>query len=223
MTFEDKYNALIQEYEAKLSIPNWFVSGFKTLLDKNITIEDWNKVYTYLQRMASDNNVLRKILDLLKFEFDEKFTIEDNLNSYATTRALSANQGRILNEKILNEGSHNLGVFLTDPASTTHNILNKDTYVKHAGFYNFKYEGVQYLLFVDVYTNQTVQTIYANENDGFTRIVRTYTDSTWSVDVQQVPTLKKIQNLLDAKVSTKKELPTDIGVGNYVFLIKEEK
>jgi hypothetical protein len=69
-TFEEKYNELLQEYDAKLStpIPNWFISGVKTLLDRNITIEDWNRTYSYLEALVSDDAVLLKLLKLLKSE-----------------------------------------------------------------------------------------------------------------------------------------------------------
>lgn len=66
--FDTKYKALLQEYANKVSIPNWFISGIKTLLDRNITIEDWNRMYSYLERMSSDNEVQSKILNLIKEE-----------------------------------------------------------------------------------------------------------------------------------------------------------
>ena len=66
MDFNEKWEVLMKEYESKLSIPNWFIDGSKTLLSRNVTIEDWNKVYSYLSRMASDNTVLLKLLEVLK-------------------------------------------------------------------------------------------------------------------------------------------------------------
>ena len=68
MDFNTQFENLLKEYDAKLTIPNWFVSGIKTLLDRNITIEDWNRMYSYLERMSSDNEVLIKLLTLVKQE-----------------------------------------------------------------------------------------------------------------------------------------------------------
>ena len=78
--FDTKYKELLQEYEAKLSIPNWFVSNIKTSLDRNITIEDWNKLYVYLSRLASDDEVLLKLLKLFENTFlkqEDKLELQD--------------------------------------------------------------------------------------------------------------------------------------------------
>lgn len=72
--FEQKFEALLNEYDAKLTLPNWFVSGYKTLLSKNITIEDWNRVYLYLQNLASGDEVLLKLLKLLKTNFEQELS-----------------------------------------------------------------------------------------------------------------------------------------------------
>jgi hypothetical protein len=81
-TFEEKYNELLQEYDAKVTIPNWFISGIKTLLDKNVTIEDWNRTYSYLEALVSDDVVLLKLLKLLKSEVS---TLETNKLDKSTT------------------------------------------------------------------------------------------------------------------------------------------
>lgn len=77
MNFDEKYEALLKEYEAKYTLPNWFVSGFKTLLSKNITLEDWNKMYVNLERLASDSAVLMKILKLYKSELVANSTLDN--------------------------------------------------------------------------------------------------------------------------------------------------
>ena len=84
MDFEQSFNELLNEYNSKQTIPNWFVTGYKTLLSKNITVEDWNRMYLYLQNLTSDDEVLLKILKLIKTNFPTKVSQLENDSRYIT-------------------------------------------------------------------------------------------------------------------------------------------
>ena len=51
---------LLQEYANKNLVPEWFSINMKTLLSKNITIEDWNNVQWYLKNVAAENEAVFK-------------------------------------------------------------------------------------------------------------------------------------------------------------------
>ena len=40
---------LIEDYNSKIIVPNWFSLNQKTLLSKDITLEDWNTLQWYLK------------------------------------------------------------------------------------------------------------------------------------------------------------------------------
>lgn len=84
MDFEQNFNKLLNEYNSKQTIPDWFVSGYKSLISKNITIEDWNRVYLYLQNLSSDDEVLLKILKLVKNNIPTKLSQLENDSRYVT-------------------------------------------------------------------------------------------------------------------------------------------
>ena len=49
---------LLQEYTNKNLVPEWFSINMKTLLSKNITLEDWNNVQWYLKNVAAENEAV---------------------------------------------------------------------------------------------------------------------------------------------------------------------
>ena len=51
---------LLQEYTNKNLVPEWFSINMKTLLSKNITLEDWNNVQWYLKNVAAENEAVFK-------------------------------------------------------------------------------------------------------------------------------------------------------------------
>ena len=57
------YDTFTQEYLAKNNSVDWFIAKFKTHLSKNITLEDWNTLQTYLKNAISDNVAFKKLLD----------------------------------------------------------------------------------------------------------------------------------------------------------------
>lgn len=48
--------AFYQQVKSSTALPVWFVVNYKTINSKNITIQDWNKVYDYLKKLAADDN-----------------------------------------------------------------------------------------------------------------------------------------------------------------------
>ena len=79
------YEELIQKLEeykislaAKANAPSWFVTNIKTLLSKNITIEDWNSVQKYLRNNSSDivtvDTMIQNIIDFLDSLKEEVIT-----------------------------------------------------------------------------------------------------------------------------------------------------
>ena len=123
-----------------------------------------------------------------------------------------------------NDGLTNLGLLTKDPSLSDHNVLNKEKYITNTGYYTFKYNGIQHIMFVDVVdSTETRQTIYSNTTNVFERIVRIYDGVNWTVLKDGIPTISKVQSMIDKKISTQKEKPNDLKVGEYIFLIKEEK
>ena len=49
---------LINAYNSKNILPEWFLSNIKTLLSKNITLDDWNLVQENLKRLAAENEAV---------------------------------------------------------------------------------------------------------------------------------------------------------------------
>lgn len=66
---EKKYLTFIQQIKDKSNLPQWFCPLFKTLLNKNITIEDWNTVIKYLQNVVSDTNTLIAYMEDLEITY----------------------------------------------------------------------------------------------------------------------------------------------------------
>lgn len=123
-----------------------------------------------------------------------------------------------------NDGLTNLGLLTKDPSLSDHNVLNKEKYITNTGYYTFTYNGIQHIMFVDVVdSTETRQTIYSNTTNVFERIVRIYDGVNWTVLKDGIPTISKVQSMIDKKISTQKEKPNDLKVGEYIFLIKEEK
>lgn len=110
-SFEENFKSLLQEYEEKYVLPNWFTTNIKTLLNRNITIEDWNKMYLYLQNLASENEAQLKILELFntklnnldanKVEKTELNSVVANLNDTINTKA-DQSYAESLHNKLLN-------------------------------------------------------------------------------------------------------------------------
>ena len=123
-----------------------------------------------------------------------------------------------------NDGLTNLGLLTKDPSLSDHNVLIKEKYITNTGYYTFTYNGIQHIMFVDVVdSTETRQTIYSNTTNVFERIVRIYDGVNWTVLKDGIPTISKVQSMIDKKISTQKEKPNDLKVGEYIFLIKEEK
>lgn len=118
MDFNEKWEALMKEYESKLSIPNWFIDGSKTLLSRNITIEDWNKVYSYLSRMSSDNTVLLKLLEVLK-----TFVVSSDSKIYEDMLSLQSNLLEEINS--VDDKIENAGLYINTAQQTATEALNK--------------------------------------------------------------------------------------------------
>ena len=82
-----KFEEYLEKYNAKTEVPSWFIYSIKTLLSKNITIEDWNLMYNQLRAVVSENKIT---LDMFK-EVIVKGFIEDlyetigRLNNLTTT------------------------------------------------------------------------------------------------------------------------------------------
>lgn len=47
------------------NIPKWFVPIYKTLLNKNITIEDWNIIMDYISKLVSSSTFLEQAVENL--------------------------------------------------------------------------------------------------------------------------------------------------------------
>lgn len=63
----DDFRNLLDEYKNKQNIPSWMRKELllKTLLNKNITIEEWNTLVNYISNLSSENNTLIKLVELI--------------------------------------------------------------------------------------------------------------------------------------------------------------
>ena len=59
--FENLYKTI----KNSSSMPVWFATNYKTIVSKNITIQDWNRLYDYLKILATGNQTVLKTLDYL--------------------------------------------------------------------------------------------------------------------------------------------------------------
>ena len=59
--FENLYNTI----KNSSSMPVWFATNYKTIVSKNITIQDWNRLYDYLKILATGNQTVLNTLDYL--------------------------------------------------------------------------------------------------------------------------------------------------------------
>lgn len=80
---------LLQEYTNKNLVPEWFSTNMKTLLSKNITIEDWNNVQWYLKNVAAENEAVFKFCQNLNSALTN---FESNVNS-----AISQTANNVMN------------------------------------------------------------------------------------------------------------------------------
>lgn len=66
MTYEEftqEYAQFLKDEAAKSNPPSWFVYNLKSLLSKQITIEDWNQMQKYLRNNASDIETINEFLE----------------------------------------------------------------------------------------------------------------------------------------------------------------
>lgn len=49
---------LLDKYNSKNEFPEWFSTNMKTLLSKNITLEDWNRLQYYLSNTVSESKAI---------------------------------------------------------------------------------------------------------------------------------------------------------------------
>lgn len=59
--FENLYKTI----KNSSSMPVWFATNYKTIVSKNITIQDWNRLYDYLKILAMGNQTVLNTLDYL--------------------------------------------------------------------------------------------------------------------------------------------------------------
>ena len=48
--------AFYQQVKSSTALPVWFIVNYKTINSRNTTIQDWNKIYNYLAKLATDDN-----------------------------------------------------------------------------------------------------------------------------------------------------------------------
>lgn len=80
---------LLQEYANKNLVPEWFSINVKTLLSKNITLEDWNNVQWYLKNVAAENEAVFKFCQNLNNALTNFEVNVDSAISQAATNALN--------------------------------------------------------------------------------------------------------------------------------------
>ncbi len=61
---QKQFADLLDRYNKKTITPTWFKYNLKTLVNKNITIEDWNRAQMYLGNFASENETLLEMCKL---------------------------------------------------------------------------------------------------------------------------------------------------------------
>lgn len=79
---------LLDKYHKKILTPNWFRFNVKTLLNKNITIEDWNNAMLYIKNVSSEAEVLLQMCELfankdmiVMIKYVPKEVVKDNSTS----------------------------------------------------------------------------------------------------------------------------------------------
>ena len=80
---------LLQDYANKNLVPEWFSVNMKTLLSKNITLEDWNNVQWYLKNVAAENEAVFKFCQNLNSALTNFEANVDSAISQAATNALN--------------------------------------------------------------------------------------------------------------------------------------
>ena len=81
---------LLQEYTNKNLVPEWFSTNMKTLLSKNITIEDWNNTQWYLKNVAAENEAVFKFCQNLNSALTNFESNVDAAISQAASNAVNA-------------------------------------------------------------------------------------------------------------------------------------
>ena len=81
-----KFEEYLEKYNAKTEVPSWFIHSIKTLLSKNITIEDWNLMYNQLRAIASENKITLDIFKevIVKGFIEDLYKIIGQLNDLTT-------------------------------------------------------------------------------------------------------------------------------------------
>ena len=66
----NQFIKFLDDYSKKVNTPSWFYLNLKTLLSKNITIEDWNLLQQFLKNNVAETNALYQLTLLLKDAID---------------------------------------------------------------------------------------------------------------------------------------------------------
>ncbi len=70
-------STLYSKYEAKNTLPDWFAMNLKTLLSKNITIQDWNTLQLYLKNVIGESQAVYEFCQNL---VEEIVKLDDYIN-----------------------------------------------------------------------------------------------------------------------------------------------
>lgn len=70
-------STLYSKYKAKNTLPDWFAMNLKTLLSKNITIQDWNTLQLYLKNVIGESQAIYEFCQNL---VEEIAKIDDYIN-----------------------------------------------------------------------------------------------------------------------------------------------
>lgn len=96
-SISEQFADLLEQYNKKLITPVWFKNELKTLLNKNITIEDWNRALIYIKNCASETETLLKMCKLLATKETATEIIIDNENLVAKEVSKNLSTSRIEN------------------------------------------------------------------------------------------------------------------------------
>ena len=84
-----QFQDLLDKYNKKLITPAWFYYNVKTLLSKNLTIEDWNRAMTYIRNVSSETEVLLEMCKLFANRDSlvmEEYVKKEETNGDSTSR-----------------------------------------------------------------------------------------------------------------------------------------
>lgn len=117
------YTTFTQEYAVKNNSVDWFVTKFKTHLSKNITLEDWNSLQTYLRNAISDNVAFKKLIDRIYVY------LIDDVEEYIKRTCISNTESTNVNFTLKNNTDYTFSnpaitdINITIPATVSHGFL----------------------------------------------------------------------------------------------------